>query len=377
MKVNNIKSLAYQKMQHDFYSAKDFDGIVIYDDLVQALIPIIQSIRQASEYQDLKQLIQKLKTYVKDGKIDKNTSTNDLIFIYTSIQKISLQLRKMLPTFLRVADYDGINYTFWYNDQRYVSEHIDPSWISVYHDGNENHTAQIQLNLEKAIEDIKDGVSSALHDKVQEQLTNHYLKYYTAIKNMYLDVNKHHLEHPEKGSKVNVGNVAEAFERHLAQHHNIGYQTLKESFAEGTKVLSNFDKMIMAQEKILNENLQPIQGQWSTHEPPEKAWIHVRQSLGNQRGTVAGDVWNMQIKSGNNKSSYSHIVNLTSLYNLETGIKNYSFLVDETPVNQAAAKIASYLSGRVSDTSKIVQAKEVNNLMRILLDDKKLKLVEI
>ena len=29
---------------------------------------------------------------------------------------------------------------------------------------------------------------------------------------------------------------------------------------------------------------------WATHESPDDAWVHIRSSMGTQRGTVAGDV---------------------------------------------------------------------------------------
>lgn len=99
-----------------------------------------------------------------------------------------------------------------------------------------------------------------------------------------------------------------------------------------------------------------------------EAWKHIRTSLGTQRGTVAGDVGRYQVKRGTSYTPYGKQVRLTTLRNLETGIKRYSAILSDEPANIVADRIAMYITEPASNMS----AKILNNIT----DEKVRKLLE-
>jgi hypothetical protein len=115
------------------------------------------------------------------------------------------------------------------------------------------------------------------------------------------------------GRKLNKGYIAEAYEEHLAIHHTTAYNLFNKS-----KSLSVLDKGIMITTAI--EDISSAGNWWASHESMSKAWSHITSSMGRQRGTVAGDVGRVQVKSGYSYSTYGRKVRLASLATLKDGV---------------------------------------------------------
>ena len=150
------------------------------------------------------------------------------------------------------------------------------------------------------------------------------------------------------GGKINQGHVTEAFESHLALHHSNSYRFINQV---GNKNFT-IDKIILFQglKKEFTINY------WADKESPDAAWAHIRGALGNQRGTVAGDVGFMQVKRGANRG-YGKTARLITLKNLQTGISYYSDIINpQIPIERVAKNIATYLSERINSNEQKIQA---------------------
>ena len=76
--------------------------------------------------------------------------------------------------------------------------------------------------------------------------------------------------------------------------------------------------------------------------------------MGTQRGTVAGDVRNRQVKSAKDSSGQ---VKLSTLTNLKTGVKRYADILNpEIPCREVALKLARYLTEPVKRNEKNLYA---------------------
>lgn len=360
MKINNNSV---------YFAPEDFKNVITIEDLTDYLIEIIIEIRKENNEEKnsiIKEIeeLQKLEIYNNDG----SYNNQNIISIYKKIQSISLKLREKLSKYISTIDlYDSIGYALYYNSQRYYSKDLDIRWLKIDNKGN------LLLQFNKAIDDIEKRLSEEYKDSIRETLNSHYMKMLEAIQGTYkgeaIGSNK-------KGAKLNYGHIAEAFERHLSAHHSYSY-----------KILNNLMKNINSADKILISNInwekEFPNSYWEKHEQNgiDGTWKHVRASLGIQRGTVAGDVGNLQVKSSRR---HSRNLQLSSLNNLKLGIETYSELInDKIPIKEIAKKVANYLTEPLSREASILASdilnqeieKELNILDKELLKDRNIQIL--
>ena len=128
-----------------------------------------------------------------------------------------------------------------------------------------------------------------------------------------------------------MGHIAEAYEQHISEHHPAEYRVLN-NLAKSGNSLTVLDKMMLNFESDVDAVTY-----WDAHEGITKAWMHIRNSLGTQRGTVAGDVGQMQVKQGKTGAGR---IRLARLNTLKEGIGVYCAIVSDEPVEDVALRIA-------------------------------------
>lgn len=317
------------------FTPENFDSVISIEDLTDVLNKIIIKIRSQGKSNQIISDIEELQELVDKG-INANTSVSTLFSIYKMIQTISLKLRKELNEYINLEVYDSIEYVFYYNNERFMTDQLKLDWMFV------NNKGELRLSLEKAISDLKLTLEESGKQKINKIFSNHYQEYLKAISGMYKGI-------LGKG-RLNKGHVAEAYEIHISQHHTRAYQLLN-NVVENSSIL---DQMI----NILDLETKGSD-YWANHESEDEAWRHIRNALGTQRGTVAGDVGKFQVKQGtfSKNNSYSSVVRLTSLTNLTTGISVYNRLLNpKIPSQIVAREIAMYLSESVKKTDQNIQA---------------------
>lgn len=326
---------------------------ISFQELVNALNEIIKEIRSSStEYSSLIKSINDLELNYKN--LTASTKVEVMFNAYKKIQNISIEIRKLLQKYnIKAELYDNISYAFYYTNSngqtiRYSTDKLDLKWLRV------SSTGELQINLTKAISDIS---SSGLNNLISEIFTKHYESYYNLITGTYNE-RKPYKGKTYKRAPLNKGHISEAFEEHLSQHHPGFYSLLNSGLLfekNNESVLSKMAQVqINSQENWENKN----------HESVTAAWMHVRHSMGSQKGTVAGDVGKYQVKFGTVENPKLRLARLSTLKN---GIKLYSLILSDEDSLKVATLLASYMSERVNKTSeRLVDAiidKEVSTLL--------------
>ena len=318
-----------------YFSPEDFDSVITLEDLTNVLADIVGEIRAGDKTtQPLLEEIEKLialQDNLYNYKEDKDyggAGVQMLFAVYEQSIKTSMQIRKLLAQRgIKLQEYNDISYSFYYKGVRYASDTIDLNWIRVGSDGT------LRLNIDKAVKDLKQQINSISQKQLQAIFQKHFEVYLAAIFGMY------------KGSnRLNQGRVAEAFEAHLTEHHPNAFQYLN------TLNVSS----VISQSLLVQFATEAGDSYWAHHEDPNSAWIHVRGAMGTQRGTVAGDVGNRQVKSAKDSGDQ---VRLSTLTNLKTGIKRYADILNpEISCRDVALKLARYLTEPVKRNEKNLQA---------------------
>lgn len=252
-----------------------------------------------------------------------------------------MSLRSLLSKYINLEVYDSIAYAFYFNGQRFSTENLKTDWMFVTSKG------ELRLSLDKATEELKKDIEGTAKEKIFNIFNKHYTSYMNAIIGMYKGPA---IGSKQKGSKLNRGHIAEAYETHISSHHSQAYNLFN---ALDTPV-SVIDKMVYVLELETKGDEY-----WANHETPDEAWKHIRGAMGTQRGTVAGDVGRFQVKQGANsiKNIYSSQVRLTSLSTLRNGINAYNDILNPNIAPSIVArKIAMYLSEPVAKNERNIQA---------------------
>ena len=213
---------------------------------------------------------------------------------------------------------------------------------------------ELRLSLEKASEDLKKGIEGTAKEKIFDIFNKHYARYMDAISGMYQEKSGYPLGAKVKGSRLNRGHVAEAYETHISAHHSQAYNL----FNALDTPLSIMDKMAYVLELETKGDEY-----WASHESPDEAWKHIRGAMGTQRGTVAGDVGRFQVKQGASSTTniYSSQVRLASLTTLRNGINAYCDILNPSvSPNTVARKIAMYMSEPVAKNERNIKAYAAN-----------------
>lgn len=322
--------------KHEFVTPEDIQRALTIDELAGYLESIITEIRNNDNVTS--ELYAKLKELEKcDLQIDTADEQGTLQRIfktYHTIQEVSLALRKQLSRFMEVGDYDGINYALYYNGKRLAFNKLDMSWLRVSSKG------VLELQLNKITEFSEENAKKAYVDKVRDLFNNHYSVFYNAISGTYKGV-------LGRGGALNVGHIAEAYEAHIEEHHPREYKVLNNISKRAGSISSLESSML-----TFEAETEPVK-YWDVHEGITNAWMHIRNSLGTQRGTVAGDVLGMQVKQGKTDAPKLRLARMNTL---KQGLSNYCAILDpNTPARDVAVKIAKYISEPIAKlSSKIV-----------------------
>ena len=318
-----------------YFSPEDFDSVITLEDLTNVLADIVGEIRAGDKTtQPLLEEIEKLialQDNLYNYKEDKDyggAGVQMLFAIYEQSIKTSMQIRKLLAQRgIKLQEYNDISYSFYYKGTRYTSDTIDLNWVRVGSDG------ALKLNIDKAVKDLKQQINSISQKQLQAIFQKHFEVYLAAIFGMY------------KGSnRLNHGRVAEAFEAHLTEHHPNAFQYLNTLNTNS----------VISKSLLVQFATEAGDSYWARHEDPNSAWMHIRGAMGTQRGTVAGDVGNKQVKSAKDSGDQ---VRLSTLTNLKTGIKRYADILNpEISCRDVALKLARYLTEPVKRNEKNLQA---------------------
>ena len=318
-----------------YFSPEDFDSVITLEDLTNVLADIVGEIRAGDKTtQPLLEEIEKLialQDNLYNYKEDKDyggAGVQMLFAVYEQSIKTSMQIRKLLAQRgIKLQEYNDISYSFYYKGTRYTSDTIDLNWVRVGSDG------ALKLNIDKAVKDLKQQINSISQKQLQAIFQKHFEVYLAAIFGMY-----------KGSSRLNQGRVAEAFEAHLTEHHPNAFQYLNTLNTNS----------VISKSLLVQFATEAGDSYWAHHEDPNSAWIHIRGAMGTQRGTVAGDVGNRQVKSAKDSGDQ---VRLSTLTNLKTGIKRYADILNpEISCRDVALKLAQYLTEPVKRNEKNLQA---------------------
>lgn len=347
------------------FKPSDLENILTIEELTQYCVDVIREIRKnaSSQYNGLINNIKQLEEFEKDvelfkinGKEDENylvIMADKLLSLYHQIIEISLAVQKLLPDTLNLADYDKISYAVYVNGERYYLDYEDIKKSGAFR-YSESKNALV-LNLNKATKNLKTNIVLKQNNTIFNIINKHFDKFSKVLDNTY-----------KGGGKINKGHKAEAFEEHFSIHHASAYNLLK-----GKEYLT---EIVVDHRKALGKELldSPF-NEWGTkaqtlsgerHESITEAWQHIRSAKGTLRGTVSGDIGNVQVKEGQGSSAQ---VRLTSFANLKTGVEIYSAIINpEEDIYQIGFKLAKYISEPVRKTA----AKGLNDSVPIEdLDD--------
>lgn len=334
-----------------YFLPQDFENIITREDLEKALIDIILKIRAAEnkgKFFQIKEKIKELKEKYRYGDYDGGASVITMLNIYHRVIEISLELRKLLKEFFPSMDiYDHINYSFYINGKRYFTEKINTNWVSK---SKEN---DLMLNLTKVRDSLQSQYQQGITQKIRDIFNEHYNSYLNMIIGTYRG------EIGTQKASLKYGHVAEAFEEHLFEHHNPEIIQLLNQ----TRSFKKDDPIIL---KIQNKEKE-LSGYWENHESVESGWMHIRASLGKMRGTVAGDVFNMQVKQTKENNGS---VQLASLETLKDGVFNYCDIIneDKSP-KEIVQTLVTYMSETVDKKAYVELARIGNDIFKEKISD--------
>lgn len=324
------------------FTKEDFDSIYLRDEIELMLVEIINSIRNTSnpintQLQGILSELDTLLQYRNYG--NQETRINKMYQIYKRVQTISLMLRNLIAEKINIETYDTINYAIYVAGQRYMIQDLRPEWLGLNAKGLYIKAGKVKTSIDKELLDMEKDIAN----EIRIQFQQHYQLYLDAIQGMYKGES-----FGEHGSKLNRGHVAEAYERHLQEHYVDGYQLLN------TLDTGDINENLL--ERFYALQLDPSGKTWESYEDPTSAWIHIRHSMGQQRGTVAGDVGNIQVKQIKDRSGNRDLVTLA---NLKQGIDTYSKLTNPAiPATQVAHEVAVYLQ-------EVIQASNMDKQLQM------------
>lgn len=317
-------------------------------ELIDHFTVLIEEARSHNEtYQALMNAVSELET-LQLTRIKKRGDVADLFAAYKKILAVSMELRKLIQRFgVEVDTYNSVDYAIYFRGKISYANHLQLNWLR-------SNGSGLMLNLKAMTEDIQKDMSNEAQLKILELFQRHYEIYSEYVDAMYYQQDGHrHIG--ERGSNINMGHVAEAHERHLQDHHIDLYKMAKTSELQPSDILQ---QRLQTFERLNNSQ------QW--HEPADIVWMHMHESLGYQRGTVAGDVASTQVKQARvTEKSANTTLRLSSIKNLRTGIQLYSEIFnDQKPAYEVAAKIAIYMSSVLDKDVSTALNKILQGLMK-------------
>ena len=300
-------------------------------DLIDVLEEQINIIRNSSSnYKELKRNIKNLKGYMKDLTQIENAS-----FVYHQLITISLQIRQLLSDLIpEEQQYSNVGYAFYYKGKRYYTGTIDNSWLTVR--GVEGQK-ELYISLARAVKDIEKAIQKTIYVEINEVFSQHYNLYKQYIEGMYQQQNKH-----EVGDlKLNYGHIAEAHEWHLQDKHKELYN--KSLINDYNNISDLRSAQLTSEERTMLDKMKKCQ-RIGEEMGPYEAWSYIHSAMGTQRGTVAGDARQAQVKQVKEDGKSSTSLSLSTLSNLLLGFNIYSGIFTNKDSRLVATEIAMYIA---------------------------------
>lgn len=322
-------------MAETLFTAADMANGIQLEEAADVIVQAIDSIRADIKINNLTEL----ESIIKEYSLKEELTEAEIINAYKKVQEFSIYLRTFFKNFPQVKQYEKISYAFYSsNGYRYTSEAPSGLYVS---------NGVLYYNRQQTISEIQNSLRGQKNYKrVQKALSNHMKNYKRMLVGTY------------RGKRFNFGHIAEAFEDHLSSHHSSLYSLLNINFQSD----SVFETMADISFESYLQELESS-GRWDSHETVKQGWQHLRNSLGIQRGTVAGDVGAFQIKARNNK--------LANVSTIMSGLKLYSKIFDTSISSDTLCyDILRYLSepysrfnGDAADFANTVLSKEIEELL--------------
>lgn len=311
------------------------------------------------------------KNVFKGKELQENELKTIAFEAYKLLQNLSMFFRNNILQ-EESEKYNNITYALYYKGKRFFVDQLDKEWISIQADGS------IQISLAK----VKKAFDKKIMDNTISNKTNALLQLFTEHYKQFLPQAERLSQNKQtrldkKG--INKGHIAEAFERHLAEHHKELYIKSKNSKLQ-ENIEEDKDYMVL---KNYIEKTSTRSRSWYKHEEGEnknkqkRTMIkHLYHSLGSQRGTAAGDVFNVQVKQIRedyyDKKKHkvvrsSTTIQLSSLSNLITGLKIYSRIFSKENLSRTAKLIALYLTDAIDSNLSMEINKEI--IPQVLKDE--------
>lgn len=277
---------------------------------------------------------------------------NLLIKAYKTISSISLQLQKLIPEWGTKFEHISLDYAFYAHSKTdnlhipYYTNTLSDDWLSIVGTGRK---AQLKISLTKATKDLAKQYESSIARIAQQEIQTLLSIHYTAMRQaVSASYERHHAGAPLGSIKggINFGHIAEAHERIVETHHKLLRNYL---FAPTLSEATLEDEIYIFKTQEINI-LQTSGSNWYDIHSTRETWDMILQSLGWLRGTAAGDIGTIQVKS---TSSTSSALNLTSVLNLRIGWGLYSKLFDKSiPASDLAKAIALYITDIIDDQAR-------------------------
>lgn len=351
-------------------------SIITVKDMANALTNLIEQLRNGTmgiEADQINVLINELtsptgrllKAYDLAAPSKKDTveqleqKKNLLIKAYKTITSISLQLQKLIPEWGNKFDHTSLDYAFYAHSRTdnlhvpYYTNTLSDNWLSVVGTGRK---AQLKISLTKATNDLAKQYELSIERIAQQEIQTLLSIHYTAMRQtVSASYERHHAGAPLGSIKgdINFGHVAEAHEHIVETHHKLLRNYL---FAPISPEAALEDEIHIFKTQEIN-TLQTSGFNWYDIHSSRETWDMILQSLGWLRGTVAGDIGTIQVKS---TSSTSDTLNLTSVLNLRVGWGLYSKLFDKSiPASTLAKAIALYITDIIDDQARAYVNKDI------------------
>lgn len=314
-------------------------------ELIDALTLSIEEVRSSTDgeaYIELNESVAALEE-IHFTRRNKDNNVLTVFNTYEQLIKISMTIRSLLSKIGIIANqYNSLDYGIYYKGERYFAKKVATNQMTVTKSG-------LMLHLDKVVEDLRNEIQSDLAQSIAKLINTHYQQYANYAANRYVNNTNSSLY-----GRVNMGHVAESFERHLQEHHQQLYiWSLNPSIEDSPSGMIQMH--INELSRTISSDIPAGQ-----NEGEDDVKYHLIGSLGYQRGTVAGDVRSTQVKEGlwnqkDNDKAKSASVRLTSIYNLKLGIKTFAPILNpEVPAQRVAMSIAIYISDIIDEPARNV-----------------------
>ena len=134
-------------INNDKIVPNDLEDAISIEELTNYIADIIIRIRK--EDTSLSVIIKKINELAQYANLTKDDEVSQLFHAYKKIQEVSMELRRILSTFLNIEVYNAIDYAFYYNGRLYHTEEIKEEWLT-----KSGTSGELKIRLNAATKDL-------------------------------------------------------------------------------------------------------------------------------------------------------------------------------------------------------------------------------